>query len=65
LPILFVSAYDDEHTTEAVRSPRIEGFVRKGRPVEDILAWVEYLIAPDEEKLSKLPKGRSGGNRLR
>ncbi len=50
LPFLFVSAYDDHHTRDAVRDPRCEGFLRKGRPVSLLLQWVGYLAAPEERR---------------
>jgi len=47
LPFLFVSAYDDDHTRGAVKDPRCEGFVRKGKPVRLLLDWVSYLATPE------------------
>jgi CheY-like chemotaxis protein len=56
LPFLFVSAFDDQHTLDAVRDPRYEGFLRKARPVEELLEWIEYLTAPEDKK-PKTPPG--------
>jgi CheY-like chemotaxis protein len=56
LPFLFVSAFDDEHTLEAVKDPRFEGFLRKARPIEELLEWIKYLIIP-EDKRPKMPPG--------
>jgi len=36
LPIVFVSAYDDQHSVDVVQDPTIETFLRKGRPFSDI-----------------------------
>ena len=55
-PFLFVSAYDDQHTLDAVKDPRLEGFLRKARPVEELIEWITYLTMP-EEKRPKLPPG--------
>jgi len=55
-PFLFVSAYDDQHTLEAVKDPRYEGFLRKARPVEELIEWITYLTTP-EDKRPKLPPG--------
>ena len=56
LPFLFISAYDDQHTVDAVKDPRYEGFLRKARPVEELMEWVEYLSKP-EEKRPRMPPG--------
>jgi CheY-like chemotaxis protein len=40
LPVLFVSAFDDQHTMSAVKDPRYDGFLKKGRPIEELLEWV-------------------------
>jgi len=55
-PFLFVSAYDDQHTLDAVKDPRFEGFLRKARPVEEMIEWINYLTTP-EDKRPKLPPG--------
>jgi CheY-like chemotaxis protein len=61
IPILFVSAYDDQHTMNAVQNPRIEGFVRKGRSTKEIQEWIDYLTASEEEKRAKVPgQARAG-----
>jgi CheY-like chemotaxis protein len=56
LPFLFVSAFDDQHTLDAVQNPRFEGFLRKARPVSEMKEWIQYLTTP-EEKRPKLPPG--------
>jgi CheY-like chemotaxis protein len=56
LPFLFVSAYDDQHTLDAVKDPRYDGFLRKARPVEELVEWITYLTMP-EDKRPKLPPG--------
>jgi CheY-like chemotaxis protein len=56
LPFLFVSAFEDQHTLDAVKDPRCEGFLRKARPVEELLEWIRYLLAP-EDKRPKMPPG--------
>jgi CheY-like chemotaxis protein len=55
-PFLFVSAYDDQHTLDAVKDPRYEGFLRKARPVEELIEWINYLTTPEESR-PKLPPG--------
>jgi two-component system chemotaxis response regulator CheY len=50
LPFLFVSAYDDEYTLAAVKSPKYEGFLRKGRPVTELKSWVVYLTTPPDRR---------------
>ncbi len=57
LPFLFVSAYDDQHTLDAVKDPRFEGFLRKARPVEELIEWINYLTTPEEKR----PKSPPGG----
>lgn len=56
LPFLFVSAYDDQHTLDAVKDPRYEGFLRKARPVAEMKEWISFLMTP-EDKRAKLPPG--------
>lgn len=56
LPFLFVSAFDDQHTLEAVKDPRCDGFLRKARPVEEMKEWITFLTTP-VEKRSKYPPG--------
>ena len=56
LPFLFVSAFDDQHTLEAVKDPRYDGFLRKARPVEEMKEWISFLTTP-VEKRSKYPPG--------
>lgn len=58
MPFLFVSAFDDQLTLEAVKDPRYDGFLRKARPVEELMDWVEYLMTP-EERRSKAPPSSS------
>ncbi len=57
LPFLFVSAYDDQHTLDAVKDPRLEGFLRKARPVEELLEWIVYLTTPEEKRPKSPPIG--------
>jgi two-component system, chemotaxis family, chemotaxis protein CheY len=54
MPVLFVSAFDDQHTMSAVKDPRFDGFLKKGRPIEELLEWVAYLATP-EGKRPKMP----------
>ncbi len=56
LPFLFVSAFDDQFTMDAVKDPRVDGFLKKGSKVQELLEWVEYLLTP-EDKRPKLPPG--------
>jgi two-component system chemotaxis response regulator CheY len=71
LPFLFVSAFDDQHTLDAVKDPRYEGFLRKARPAAELKEWIHYLMTPDDKR-AKLPPGGArsrlnqqlrGGNR--
>lgn len=56
MPFLFVSAFDDQHTLDAVQNPKTEGFLRKARPVNELKEWITYLTTP-EEKRAKMPPG--------
>ncbi len=56
MPFLFTSAYDDQHTLEAVKDPRFDGFLRKARPLEEMLEWIQYLTMPEHLR-PKLPPG--------
>lgn len=57
LPFLFVSAHNDTHALDAIRDPRFDGFLSKGRPIEEFLDWIEYLLTPVENRPSSLPGG--------
>ncbi len=57
LPFLFVSAYDDQHTLDAVQDPRCDGFLRKARPVEELVEWIHYLSAPEACRSKLIPGG--------
>jgi CheY-like chemotaxis protein len=57
MPFLFVSAFDDPHSLEAVKNPKIEGFSRKGRPVSDLKLWIQYLTTPVEKRPAVPPGG--------
>jgi CheY-like chemotaxis protein len=58
VPFLFVSAFDDQHTLEAVRDPRYDGFLRKARPVEEMMEWITYLTTPAADRPKVPPGGR-------
>jgi len=57
VPFLFVSAYDDQHTLDAVKDPRYEGFLRKARPIEEMIEWITYLTTPEEKRPKSPPIG--------
>jgi len=57
LPFLFVSAFDDQHTLDAVQDPRHDGFLRKARPTEELVEWIRYLTAPEGARSKLLPGG--------
>ena len=57
VPILYLSGYDDQHTLEAVKDPRYEGFLRKGAPLDELVLWVDYLTTPLEKRPKTLPTG--------
>lgn len=63
VPFLFVSGYDDQYTLDAVKDPRIDGFFKKGRSMEELRDWVTYLIAP-EDKRPKMPPGSRDKSRI-
>jgi len=65
VPILFLSGYDDQHTLEAVKDPRYEGFLRKGSPLEEFVLWIDYLTTPVEKRPKTLPKGTHTRTNLR
>lgn len=57
VPFLFVSAYDDEHTMDAVKDPTIDGFMKKGKSMAELKEWIRYLTAPEDQR-SKFPPGQ-------
>lgn len=60
MPILFISAYDDQHTLDVIQNPKIEGFVKKGRPTSEIMEWIGYLTSAEEDRNEKYPGSRLG-----
>jgi DNA-binding response OmpR family regulator len=48
VPFLFISAYEDDATHKETRDPRLDGFHKKEQPVEELLAWIRYLIGAEE-----------------
>ena len=54
-PFLFVSAYDDQNTLEAVNDPKRDGFFKKGKPVSELREWVLYLTAPEDQRPNYTP----------
>ena len=57
VPILYLSGYDDQHTLDAVKDARYEGFLRKGAPLEELVLWIDYLSTPAEKRPRSLPRG--------
>ncbi|MDH4070659.1 MAG: response regulator [Ignavibacteria bacterium] len=60
VPILFVSAYDDQLTTDAVQNPKIDDFLKKARPYNEMRERIRYLTAPEDQRSSRLPGSRFG-----
>ena len=50
IPFLFVSAFDDDYTMEAVRSSKYIGFMKKAKPVEELKEWIDYLTSPIDKR---------------
>ncbi len=50
LPFLFVSAYDDEFTVNAVKDPRYEAFLKKTAPIDSFIAWINYFALPEDKR---------------
>jgi CheY-like chemotaxis protein len=55
IPFLFVSGFDDDHTISAVKSAKLEGFVRKARPLSELNAWIKYLTTPIDKRPATPP----------
>ncbi|MEO8167443.1 MAG: response regulator [bacterium] len=55
LPFLFVSGYSDEYALNSMRDPRYDGFLRKGRPHNEIKEWIKYLTTPEDKRDKFLP----------
>ncbi len=59
LPFIFVSAYDDEYTTRAVKDPRYETFLQKMSSIDELVEWVRYFLLPEEKRQNQPPGGES------
>lgn len=57
LPFIFVSAYDDEYTTRAVKDPRYETFLQKMSSIDEFVEWVRYFLLPEEKRQNRPPNG--------
>jgi CheY-like chemotaxis protein len=55
VPILFVSAYEDDPSHRATRNAKLDAFHRKERPVEELLAWIDYLTGSSSARPSQHP----------
>lgn len=55
LPFLFVSGFSDEYTLTSMRDPKYDGFMRKGRPPQEMKQWIQYLTSPDDKRHRYLP----------
>ena len=58
IPFLFVSGYDDQYTQEAVKDSKVDGFVRKGAPVQELLDRIAFLTLPEEQRSIVKPESR-------
>lgn len=59
LPFLFVSAFDDQPTLDAVRKSKYDGFLRKSQSLEILKEWITFLSLP----LNKRPTREPGSKR--
>ena len=59
LPFLFVSGYDDEFTRGAVKACQNSGFMQKGRPMEELLNWIRFLVTPASQRTGYSPNDRT------
>lgn len=55
LPFLFVSGYSDQYAADAVQDPRFDGFLQKGRKLQEVLDRVKYLTTPEAKRGKWLP----------
>lgn len=62
IPFLFVSAYDDQFTLEAIKNPKIETLLRKGRSMRVLKDWIRYFTTP-EIKRPLVPPSKESGQR--
>lgn len=60
LPFLFLSAFDDQHTLEAVQNSRYDAFLKKGRPMSILKQWITYLSTAYEARPPFRPGAEPG-----
>jgi len=63
VPFLFVSGFDDQYTLGAIKNPRIDGFYKKGKSMDELKEWVAYLTGPDEKR-PKVPPSMRDRSRI-
>lgn len=59
IPFLFVSGFDDQYTLSAVKSSKLDGFIRKARPLTELNAWIKYLTTPIDKRPPSPPTASS------
>lgn len=57
VPFLFISAYDDQYTMEAVKNPKLDGFFKKGGPISELKEWAKFLTTSEDQR-PKFPPGQ-------
>ncbi len=57
LPFLFMSGHDDQYTLEVLQDPNWDGFLRKGRPMEDLIDCIRYLTTSLDNRPKVPPVG--------
>lgn len=53
VPIIFVSAFEDEYTSSAVRDPKREVFLMKNAPPQQIIDWVRHFDPCRKENMNR------------
>ncbi len=56
IPFLFVSAYSDLYTLNAVTSTNNDGFLQKTKPLKLLKEWILYLMTPEDKRPSGHPE---------
>lgn len=55
IPFLFISAYEDDPSRKSSRNPKLDGFHKKERPVEELLGWIKFLVTPQPQRTPVYP----------
>jgi CheY-like chemotaxis protein len=59
VPIIFVSAFDDDYTMSVVKDPKCETFLAKTSPIESFFDWIRFFSLPESKRPALSPNAET------